>query len=51
MNGRLVTVIEKKGGYIGHWGFFFVKFPKCLFVNFEFIILTLTGENKNKINK
>ena len=47
MDGRLMEVFEKKGGYIGHWIFW--KGQKCYFIVilcYLFVTLTLTIENK-----
>ncbi len=46
MDGRLITTIEKNGGYTGHYILFW-KCKKCLSENFElFVISTVTDENK-----
>lgn len=34
MDGRLMTVIEKKGGYIGHW--IFVEMSEVLFICYSY---------------
>lgn len=46
MDGRLMTVIEKKGGYIGHRFFFLNVRNVCLYILSCLFILTLTDENK-----